>query len=224
MIRPTRSPLLAAAAALVAGAPLGAQTVYSGTGATAAAQAAAFLGTVRFPAIEHFDALPDGQLVVTFAFGDDGTATLANGFGVTSAYPYGGVAASVARGYGAYAAGGIGSDPIFTFSRPIAAFGAYFADVEATDVLRVSLVGGGEHRFALPITDGGGVSFLGVRYGANLITGLTVDLASNDAILLDDVIVADRAILTSPEPGTWALLATGLLGVAATARRRRAVT
>ncbi len=230
MPRPLRLPALARTlaalgAALLASAHAGAQTVFSGTGANAATQAAAFLGAVPAHTTETFDGLPNTQLVVSFGYLGGGLATLSNGFGVTDAYPYNGTAVSPTRGYGAYPDSAVGDDPVVAFSTPVRAFGAYFVDVESAasaDFLTFSFLGGGTQSFVIPIAGDGGVSFLGVDFGSNVVTGLTIDLAHDDAVLIDDATVGVSAGVSAvPEPETWALLAAGFLALAVAVRARR---
>lgn len=129
-------PILARSSALVATAvaamlaatatPGLAQTVYSGTGAAATAASASFAGAIGLSTLETFDARTDGELAPAWTYAGTETATLSNGFGVTSAYPYG----------------------------------------------------------------GGGVTFFGVDFGANTITGVTFTVGFDEAFLIDDVRVA----------------------------------
>jgi hypothetical protein len=212
---------LPALALLVAAAPAGAQAVYAGTGAGAAAQAAAFLAALPVRTTEQFDALPNTQLVVTFGYAG-GTATLSNGFGVTDAYPYNGTAVSPTRGYGVYPDSAVGDDGILTFTSPVRAFGAYFVDVEPTadlDFLTFSFLGGGTQSFQIPIAGDGGVSFLGVDFGSNVVTGVLIDLAHDDAVLIDDATVG---VATAPEPATWTLRGAVLVASAGAISRPRA--
>lgn len=204
------------AALLLAGTPALAQTVYSGTGAAATVAATSFAGAIGLSTLETFDGRTDGELAPTWAY-DGGTATLNNGFGVTSSYPYGGGAVSGTRGYGAYPEGGVGGNPVFSFSSALSAFGAYFVDLELANSLTFSLSGGGSQAYDLPIGGEGGVTFFGVDFGANTITGVTLNLAFNDAVLIDDVRLAGTVV---PEPTTWALLIAGF-GLAGGALRRR---
>lgn len=222
MTRRVRSPALAAATLLMAAAaPAFAQTTYSGTGAGASAAAASFAAAISASTLETFDARPDGEAVSNWSYAGGGTASLSNGFGVTSTYPFGGVAVSPTRGYQAYPEGGVGGDPVFSFSAPLRAFGAYFVDVELPDTLIFSLLGGGTISYAAPVAGDGGVSFFGVDFGVNKIIGLTLDLDFTDAVLIDDVRVAIMGGV--PEPGTWALMIGGFAASGAVLRRKRAV-
>ena len=184
-----------------------AQTTYSGTGVGGSAAAASFAAAIGASTLETFDARPEGELISNWGYVGGGTASLSNGLGVTSSYPYGGGGVSPTRGHGAYPEGLIGGDPIFTFSAPLSAFGAYFVDVELRDTLIFPLLGGGTMSYVIPIAGDGGVAFFGVDFGANKITGLTLNLDFTDAVLIDDVRVA--VATAAPEPGTWALMIGG---------------
>lgn len=128
---------------------------------------------------------------------------------------------SPTRGYGAYPEGLIGGDPIFTYSAPLSAFGASFVDVELPDTLIFSLLGGGTTSYVIPIAGDGGVAFFGIDFGANKITGLTLNLDFTNAALIDDVRIA--VATAAPEPETWALMIGGFAAVGAALRRRRAL-
>lgn len=212
---------LLTAALLLAAAPAVGQTVYSGTGAAAADAAAAFdhaLATMGPYTLETFDTRPEGQVFSFWGYGDEGLAILTNGFGVTSAYPYGGTAVSDPKGYGAYPNGGVGGDPVFTLYGPISGFGLYVVDAEETDSVVFSFAGGGTQTFALPVAGNGGRTFFGVTFDTfTAVNSVTIDLTGDDAVLLDDV----RLAAGIPEPATWAVMLAGFGAAGAVLRGRR---
>lgn len=82
--------------------------------------------------------------------------------------------------------------------------------------------------FDIATVGGVNTAFLTVMSaGASMVSQLyTVDLTTGSATLVGNVNAArgisGLAVSTVPEPGTWALLGTGLLAVGGVARRRRA--
>jgi hypothetical protein len=77
------------------------------------------------------------------------------------------------------------------------------------------------------VTVGGmNMAFLQAAMGSGVSRLYTVNLSTGAATLVGNIGGARQleglAVSTVPEPGTWALLATGLLGLGAVARRRRA--
>lgn len=223
MSRPLRSSAGAALAAigLLAASPVAAQTLYSGTGAAATTAASGFAAAIGASTLETFDARPDGQLISSWSYGGGETASLSNGFGVTSTYPFGGGAVSPAKGYGAYPNGRVGGSPVFAFTSAIGAFGAYFVDIETVSSVVFALSGGGSQSYIIPQNGEGGVTFFGADFGANSITGVTFDLGFDEALLIDDVRVATTAV---PEPATWALMIAGFGAIGSALRRRPGAT
>ncbi|MBC7505823.1 MAG: hypothetical protein H7267_08900, partial [Sandarakinorhabdus sp.] len=127
-----RGILTAAGAGLIfMGTQAAAQIVYSGNGANAVVAATNFAAVLGSSTVQDFEAFAVGDLAPSWSYGVSGTATLSNGFGVTSTYPYGGGAVSGSKGYGAYPSGGFGGVPLFAFTSPLRAFGAYFVDFES---------------------------------------------------------------------------------------------
>ena len=197
--------------------PAASATVYSGTGAAALVAATQFAAVLGVSTVQDFEAFADGDLAPSWNYGGSGTATLSNGFGVTSGYPYGGSAVSGSKGYGAYPNGGVGGVPGFVFTRPLRAFGAYFVDFEVRNQLVFNLLGGGTAVYDLPFGDNGNVAFFGVNFGTQVVTGVGFVLDPEDAFLIDDV----RINAAVPEPGSWALLLAGFGVAGASLRWRR---
>src|SRR5687767_3804311 len=83
----------------LAAAPAAAQTVYSGTGASAASAQASFLAALTGPSYtENFEGLSSGTTSVTLP----GVGTFGGGNGVRAGFGYGGGATSGAQGYELY--------------------------------------------------------------------------------------------------------------------------
>lgn len=215
----SRIGILAAAAVLASAAlPAAASTVYSDINANAATAAAAFDAAVGSFTLQDFEGFADGAQP-SWSYGA-GTATLDGALGVTTGYPYGGGPTSGSKGYIAYTEFGAGS-PVFTFSAPIRAFGAYIVDLELPAQITVTLSGGGVELLTPTIAGDGGLTFFGFDYGSAAITGVSIALHVTDAVLLDDVRIATGAAV--PEPGAWALMIAGFgLAGAALRNRRRA--
>ncbi|MCU0649320.1 MAG: PEP-CTERM sorting domain-containing protein [Gemmatimonadaceae bacterium] len=123
------------------------------------------------------------------------------------------------------------------FNAPTAAFGFYGVDVgdfSAQFSLRVTLVGGATEDWVLPYTASQGQN--SARDGSILFAGFVdtrqftaIEFRANNPGVNDDVFAFDNFTVASlrqvqivPEPSTYALMATGLIGLVGIARRRRA--
>ena len=214
--------LAAAAAELICmGTPAAAQTVYSGNDANAVVAATNFAAAIGASTLQNFETFAAGDLSPSWSYGVNGSATLSNGFGITAAYPYGGSAVSGSKGYGAYPNGGVGGVPVFAFTRPLRAVGAYFVDFELPNQVVFSRLGGGSTVYNLPFGGNGNVAFFGVDFGRQAITGVSFVIDPEDAFLIDDV----RVSAAVPEADSWALLLVGSGAAGACLRwRRRAPT
>ena len=118
----------------------------------------------------------------------------------------------------------------------VSGFGAVFVDVELNNLSALeffNLQGQSLGQYFVPASSDGGLSFLGVRFDAgerigrvrittgdiNLLSHGVLSATGSDFVALDDFIYAEP--LAVPELGTPALMALGLAGLVAAARRRR---
>jgi hypothetical protein len=201
----------AAAFGLPLRAPLGAQTTYFGAGARAAFTAAAVT-----PVTNNLDA---GGL--TYSFGALGTGTVVAIRGGTAT----GTSISAA---------GLGTEaPAYStvFSGRLGAFGADFTSLGDFGTVPFP-AGSAQFRFFDGTTNvgtflqnfggSGATTFLGVA-GLQAFDRVEVYANISDGFVTDNIIVGGSAAPSAvvPEPGTWALLGTGLLALGAVARRRR---
>lgn len=191
---------------------------------------------------ETFEGLSDGTTSPTLNFGSAGTALLTGGGEVETqgagADGFGRYPSSGQRFYETTSASGGGTTFTINFSNPVAAFGFYGIDIGdqlSRLSLRFTLAGGGTQTWQLPYTASNG--FGSARDGSLLYAGFinTAGFTSvaflgtdaDDLFAFDDMTIgsSEQVVVppttTVPEPGTVALLAAGLLGVAVAARRRR---
>ena len=115
-------------------------------------------------------------------------------------------------------------------------FGAVFSDVDLGNTTSLQFFDSANSSLGIFFAPVGLFSFVGVQFGSSVVSrvritngntalatgvldGSVVGGTTRDLVVMDDFIYAETVV---PEPGTYALLAAGLLGVALVRRRHRA--
>ncbi len=105
----------------------------------------------------------------------------------------------------------------FDFPTPTVFNGAYFSGYDFATVQFLFFLGGNPVGSSGILAPSGTPTFLASGFGG-LVDRVEIDTPSPDFWVMDDVTFNGTE---TPEPGTMALLATGLIGLAGAARRRQ---
>jgi hypothetical protein len=229
----------------------GAQTTYFGqdlrwvlngtplAGTNSANARASFLSTLTGVGTESFESFAIGSgAPLPLSFSGAGTATLTNNGNVSDGSDNGRKATTGSR-YWDLSTGTGGSQFTITFSQAIAAFGLYGTDVgDFGDQLTLSFYRNNVLSYSWSPTHGlaggaggandGNLNFFGYINTVSLFdevrfSSVGTTSQSEDFWGFDDMTIGSQEQVSVPEPASLALVATGLLGLAAMRRRQRPV-